>query len=183
MALTRKYLRELGLSEAQIDGVIEGHSETVEALKAQIPAADAPEEDTVPEDVDWEAKYREAVEALEAYRAAVQERERVERVRAAFRKLLEGQRIDPRRFDAIMRATAVEDLKLDGDGRLEDAEALAAQIRREWADFVLTEARRGTSVPTPPAGGQRLTREEILAIADAGERQRAIAENHMLFGF
>lgn len=35
MALTRKSLKAMGLTDEQVDGVIEAHTETVEALKNQ----------------------------------------------------------------------------------------------------------------------------------------------------
>ena len=64
------------------------------------------------------------------------------------------------------------------------AERLTEAIRRDWADFIVTSSRRGATVPTPPGlGGARRSRDEIMAIADSRERQRAIAENHELFGF
>ena len=40
MALTRKSLKAMGLTDEQIDSVIDMHSETVDALKAQIKTAE-----------------------------------------------------------------------------------------------------------------------------------------------
>lgn len=166
MALTRTELQELGLTEAQVEGVMS-------AQDAQ--AAEA---------ADWEAKYRQAVEALRRYREAVNERERIERLEAAYRALLAQAGVDPKRFDVILRVTPLDALRLSADGHLEDEAALLERIREEWADFIVTEERRGARVATPPAGAaRRMTREEILAIPDTAARQQAIAENHELFGF
>ena len=61
---------------------------------------------------------------------------------------------------------------------------LAEVIRREWADFIVVRERRGAKVQTPP-GNHRptMSKREILSIRDTAQRQRAIAENHEVFGF
>lgn len=159
MAVTKDFLEEMGLTGAQVEGVLAALAGDME---------------------EWRAKYEEAARALEECR----ERERLAAVRAAYRALLEAERVDPRRIEAILRVTPLAELELGEDGRLADEARLAEAIRREWADFIVTEARRPAAVSTPPVSGAcRMTRAEIMGIRDAGERQRAIAENHELFGF
>ena len=44
--------------------------------------------------------------------------------------------------------------------------------------------RLRANVSNPPGGEPgKMTKKEIMEIKDAGERQKAIAENHELFGF
>lgn len=170
MSLTRKYLKGIGLSEAQIEGVIRAHTETVDGLKDEIEAMKG-DSDRLREEYDH-------------YRADAEQRRRETDVKAAYRRLLEREHVDPRRFDAIERATRYDAMALDDTGALRDADRLSADIRREWSDFIVTTQRRGAKVPTPPAGDrQPLTRREILSIPDTARRQRAIAENHEVFGF
>ena len=170
MSLTRKYLKGIGLSEAQIEGVIRAHTETVDGLKDEIESMKG-DSDRLREEYDH-------------FRADAEQRRREADVKAAYRRLLEREHVDPRRFEAIERATRYDDLTLDDNGALHDADRLSADIRREWSDFIVTAQRRGAKVATPPAGDrQPLTRREILSIPDTAQRQRAIAENHEVFGF
>ena len=180
MALTRKLLKEIGLSEGQVNSIIEAHADTVNGLKARIEAL---EKDAV-EAGDWKGRYDQAKKDLDDFRAEAEERERTAKLKSAYRALLGEAGIDPRRYEAILRTTDLKALKLGEDGKLIDADGLRAGIAREWADFVQTEARRGSDVKTPPGKGRAsMTREEIMAIRDVSARQRAIAENHGMFGF
>ena len=124
---------------------------------------------------DWQAKYEELSRAFEAYREAQAKKE-------GYVRLLREAKVDPRRHEAILRATAMEDLKLDDEGQLQDRKGLIREIEKSWGDFILPAG--GMSVAQPPRAGRMMpTREEIMAIADTRERQRAISENHELFGF
>ena len=44
----------------------------------------------------------------------------------------------------------MKSLKLDADGKLENADELTNTIKTEWADFIATEKKEGVDVPTPP---------------------------------
>ena len=180
MALTRKLLKGMGLSEEQIDSIIDAHADTVDGLKGRIrgleAAADAPD--------DWQARHQALKKQFDDYRAEVAGKEQTARLRAAYRGLLKAANVDEKRHDAILRVTDFSGMSLAEDGTLRDAEALKASIKSDWGAFVVTRDRRGASVSTPPRSQPtRRTRAEILAIKDAGERQRAMAENHELFGF
>ena len=180
MALTRKVLEELGISEAQVEAVLAAQAEA----QAEGDAGAQGEESAEEEAVDWQGRYEQLRLAFEGFRQAQAAREQLERVKAAYTALLKGANVDERRWGAILRATDLTGLALDADGSLMDAERLTEAIRRDWADFIVTSSRRGATVPTPPGlGGARRSRDEIMAIADSRERQRAIAENHELFGF
>ena len=60
-----------------------------------------------------------------------------------------------------------------------------ADIEKDWADFKVTTTTKGAQVENPPANNGKAKRsvDEIMAIKDDAARQRAIAENHELFGF
>ena len=68
MALTRKALKAMGLTEEQVDSIIEAHTETVDGLKEQIKTykADAEQLPAVRKELedmkksdgeDWKSKY------------------------------------------------------------------------------------------------------------------------------
>ena len=73
---------------------------------------------------------------------------------------------------------------MDGNG-FKDVEKIKKDASEEWADFITTTTQKGADTTTPPAntGGGKMTKEEIFKIKDASERQKAIADNHELFGF
>ena len=75
-------------------------------------------------------------------------------------------------------------MKLDKEGNLENADELKKSIATEWGEFKTTVTQKGADVAKPPQTGKATkTKDEIYAIKDTAERQKAIAENHELFGF
>lgn len=195
MALERKSLKAMGLTEEQIDAIIDGHLDTVNGLKDKVKALEEDlkglpqlkkqlEDAQAGQSDDWRRRHDAVKKQFDDYKAEIAGREEAAKLKSAYKQLLKDEHIDPRRIDVIMRATSFEGKKLDKDGKLENEDALKADIRKDWADFVQTSGQVGANVPTPPVNtGKRMTVEEIDKIEDAGERQRAIAENHELFGF
>lgn len=184
MALTRKLLKDMGLTDAQIEDVIAAHAETVEALKGEIEALKGAQAASDAQSVDWRAAHDKVQAEYDAYRAEVAGKEQAARVKAAYRKLLVDAKLDPDVIDVVLKATDLWDMQLDENGRLVDEDRLMEAIRTEWARFIVTEGRRGAQVWNPPAAsGIVRSRDEIMTIRDTAERQKAIAENHELFGF
>lgn len=186
MALTRKLLKGLGLSEEQMDSIIDAHTDTVDALKAQV--TDLTEKLTGLENAKTElsegykAKYEAVKKDFDNLKAEIATKETAAKLTAAYRERLEAAGIDPRRYDAILRVTDLSGLKLDADGKLENAASVDKAIAKEWSEFKVSKTVKGPTTPTPPEGGKaQLTKAEILAIKDTGARQQAIAENIELF--
>ena len=133
---------------------------------------------------DYKAKYEKEHHAYEEYKKQIADGEELTRKKAAYRKLLAEENINEKRLDAVIRLTDFSGMKLDKDGKLEDVEDLRKNISKEWGEYKVTTQERGADVGTPPEMGKGgRTRQEILAIKDTAERQKAIAENHQLFGF
>ena len=196
MSLKRAQLKGMNLTDEQIAAILEGHTDTVDALKDRIKElesdlADLPQLKQQLEEArkgsgdDWKAKHDELQQAFDAYKAEIAGKEELAKVKTAFQHLLTEEHIDPRRHAAILRATAFDGMKLTDKGDLEDADALREGIRTDWADFIQQMGEKGADVATPPANGsaQKMTREEIMKIEDTKARQQAIAQNHELFGF
>ena len=80
--------------------------------------------------------------------------------------------------------TDLDKIELDTEGKIKDNDHHKQAIKEEWADFIPKESEKGADTAKPPAntGGAGKTKEEIMAIKDRGERQKAIAENPKLFG-
>lgn len=152
----------------------------IETLKTEKQTA----EDALATAQKWEERYNNEHNAFEQYKTDTEARANLDAVKAAYKKLLTAANIDPKRHDAILRVTPFDGMKLTADGTLENADELAQGIESDYGEFKVTTFERGPEVATPPlAAPARRTKEEIMAIKDTGERQRAIAENHDLFGF
>ena len=133
----------------------------------------------------YEERYTKEHEAFEQYKTETDAKNTLAAVKEAYKALLGEANIDPKRYDAILRATSFDDKKLGADGKLENADVLKQGIEKEWADFKVSTTTKGATVETPPANNGKAKRsvDEIMAIKDTAERQKAIAENHELFGF
>ena len=198
MAFTRKMLKAMGIEDEKIDQIIDAHSETVDALKADRDAykEDAAKLAAVQKELDelkakgddgYKAKYEAEKAAHDALKADIAAKETKKAKTDAYRELLKGANIDEKRIATILRAEAptIDKIELDADGKIKNAEQYTESIKSDWADFVVTQSAKGTNTATPPANGgaaSTKTKEDILKIKDAGERQKAIAENPTLFG-
>ena len=198
MAFTRKMLKAMGIEDEKIDQIIDAHSETVDALKADRDAykEDAAKLAAVQKELDelkakgddgYKAKYEAEKAAHDALKADIAAKETKKAKTNAYRELLKGANIDEKRIATILRAEAptIDKIELDADGKIKNAEQYTESIKSDWADFIVTQSAKGANTATPPANGGAATtktKEDILKIKDAGERQKAIAENPTLFG-
>ena len=133
---------------------------------------------------DWQEKFKKEHEAFENFKKQTESEAEAVKVRAAYRKLLADEGISEKRLDSILKVTDFSGVKLDKDGNLANASDLKKSINEEWSDFKTTVSEKGAVVEKPPQTGKsKMTKEEIFAIKDTSQRQKAIAENHELFGF
>lgn len=193
MALTRAMLKGMQLTEEQVSAIIEEHSNTVQGLKDEIKKykADAEKLPEVQKELDklkegdgnnWEKKYNDEHNAFEDYKKEVAGREAIAKVRSAYRKLLVENGVGEKHIDAVLRVTDFSNVKIDKEGKLENADKLAESIKSEWAGFITTTGTKGARVSNPPGGSKTtMTKDEIMKIKDTSERQKAIAENIDLF--
>lgn len=199
MKLTRKFLATLGIDEDKADEIINVHVETVNSLKDEIAtlkesadalpavqkeldelkaAAEKAEKDP------YKVKYEALKEDFEAYKNGVEKKETTAKKTAAYRDLLKEAGVSPKRVDAILRVSDIDKLELDDEGHLSGADELKANIAKEWDDFIVEKKTVGAPSANPPAANNvKPSKADILAIKDTAERQKAIAENHELFGF
>lgn len=192
MGFSRSFLKATGLSDEQISAVIEEHTAVTDALKAErdkfkeqaSKAADLQkqlEEKSGGED--YKQKYEDEHKAFEDFKKQTAQDAETAKVKAAYRKLLAEEGISEKRLDSILKVTDLSKMKMDKDGNLDGVEDLKKSINDEWGEFKTTVTEKGATVEKPPQTGKPMkTREEILAIKDTTERQKAIAENLQLFG-
>ena len=133
---------------------------------------------------DYKKKYEDEHKAFEDFKKQTNAAAETAKVKAAYRKMLTDEGISEKRLDAIIRVTDMSKMKLDSNGNLENADALKKAIAEDWGEFKTTTTQQGAKVEKPPQTGKAtMTKEQIDAIKDTAERQKAIAENHELFGF
>ena len=194
MALTRAFLKSMSLTDEQISAIIEEHSATVTGLKGEIikykeDAEKVPGLQKRMEDykkADWKGKYEEEHADFENYKAEQDKKASYNVKEAAYKKMLEDSGVSSKVINLALKASkdAIDSLKIGADGKLEGVEDVKKGIKETYADYITTETTQGANVSNPP-GGQpgKMTKDEIMKIKDAGERQKAIAENHELFGY
>lgn len=164
MALTRAMLKGMGLTEEQISAIIDEHTNVTSALKDQIKEykADAEKLPDVQKELDdlkkdtsasdWEKKYNDEHSAFEKYKTDISEKERSEKIKSAYKKLLSECKVGDKHLDSIIRVTDFSEMKLAEDGSLEGADKLKEKIGSDWSGFISTKETRGPEVETPPGG-------------------------------
>lgn len=152
----------------------------IDALKGEKQNA----EDKVTSAEKWKTKYDALKEDFDAFKKDITAKETRATRTNAYKELLKEAGISEKRLDAIIRVTDMDALEMDKDGKFKDSEKLLENIKNEWADFIATQETHGASTATPPAnnGGGKMTKADIMKIKNTSERQKAIAENHELFG-
>lgn len=197
MALTRKLLKGMGLTDEQVDTIIEAHTDTVDGLKADVAKYKADAE-ALPEvqkqlekaqaDLEagkkdsWKVKYEAIKEEFEGYKTEQTKKESHAAKEKAYRALLQEAGVSEKRLESVLKVSDVDSVELDDKGAIKGADKLTESIKSEWADFITTTQTRGASTSNPPANsGVKMTKDEIFKIKDPVERQNAIAENIGLF--
>ena len=132
----------------------------------------------------WKTKYDALKDDFDAYKKDVSAKESKATRESAYKKLLKEAGVSEKRIDAVLKVSDVDSLEMEDDGSFKDSDKILENIKEEWADFITTTETRGVKTATPPKSTNvKMTKEEIMKIEDDGERQKAIAENHDLFGF
>lgn len=197
--MTRKGLKAMGLSDEQIDSIIEMHTETVDGLKEKLKTAEEKAEklDGVQKELDglkakggedYKARAEKAEKELKDYKAEVAAKETKAAKEKAVKAYFEAKNITGNNLAIALRGAKdeISGIELDDKGGIKDSKALDALVDGEFASLVVKSSARGATTATPPGsktGGGSMTKAEILAIKDTAQRQAAIAANHELFGF
>lgn len=126
-----------------------------------------------------------AEKALTDYKAQQTQKDTHAAKEAKFRELLKTAGVLDKYADRVVRLSGedIDKLELDEKGNVKDAKKHADSLKADWSDFVATTTTTGAKVDTPPTNtGSKMTREQIINIKDASERQAAIAANPEAFG-
>lgn len=187
MALTRKMLKGMGLTEEQADTIVEAHTETVDGLKEKLKAAEekAKTADDLQKELDglkakggedFKARAEKAEKELKDYKAEVAAKETRAAKEKAVKAYFEAKGITGGNLSIALRGAKdeINGIELDEKGGIKDTKALDALVGGEFASLVVKSSTRGAKTPTPPGsdkGSAVKTRAEIIAIKDPAERQ------------
>lgn len=195
MALTRKLLKGMGLTDEQVDTIIEAHTDTVDGLKADVSKykADAEKLPGVQKELDdlkaagdggYKDKYEKEHSAFETFKTDITAKETKAAKEKAVRAYFESKNITGANLDLAMRGCGEEmaALEMDGD-KIKDAKSLDTLIGGTYKSLVSTTQIKGANPATPPGntGNGTMTKDQIMQIKDRAERRAAIAANINLF--
>lgn len=162
MALTRKLLKGMGLTDEQVDTIIEAHTDTVEGLKADINKykTDAEKLPNVQKELDdlkaagdggYKEKYEKEHTAFEAFKTDITEKETKAAKEKAVRAYFESKNITGTNLDLAMRGCGEEMAALEMDGgKLKDTKSLDALVEGAYKGLVSTTQMRGANPADPP---------------------------------
>lgn len=203
MALLRKSLKAMGLTDEQIESVIEMHSDTVNDLKDQITAATSNKEEFDKLKAENEnlktqlseskqaaadaEKYKKDYESVkneyDTFKSDVETKAAKAESDKAFAKWLTDNGYSEKGATKIVKYGGFNP-EFNKDGTIKAADKLTESIAAEWSEYKITAKTEGAKTETPPSntGGSKRTKAEIMAIKDAADRQQAIKENPEVFG-
>lgn len=197
LALTRKFLKGMGIEDDKIDPIIEAHRETVDGLTTErdmlreqaekvsdlqkqleeAKAADHTAELQSKLDEAQQAKEKAqadleaANKSLEDYKAEVQAEKDAATKAGAYRKqVLETAGIGNDYLDDVMSVVKFNDIELDENGHVKDADKLVEAAKAKWKSFVVKTKTEGAKVDEPPAPKGGIEGANPIAVQIAKER-------------
>ena len=167
MALTRKGLKAAGLTDDQVDFVMEGNAETVDGLKEERDRykADAEKLPGVLKELDelkgkgddgYKAKYDAEHKAFEDYKTSVAAEKTTAAKEKALETALKKIGIADKRIATVAKMAKADGLldalELDENGAAKDAAKFETSLKDGYGEFVVTTITQGANTPNPPAG-------------------------------
>ena len=205
MSITRKMLSAMGIESDKIEQIIEGQMETVSGLnekydqaKAEVDRYKAEAEKVAELQKELEkakaevetakqsgAEYEKVKKEFEDFKAETERKAVRASKETAYKEILKDAGVAEKHWGKILKYSDVDGVELDDKGKITTAKDILKEIKEEWADHIEKVEQKGADTPTPPqnTGGNKMTKEDIMKIKDRNERQKAISENHELFGY
>ena len=179
MSLTRKFLVTMGIEKHK------GAESKYEEAKAELDKAKE-QLKQLGEDAKYKEKYEEIKSDFENYKSDIVNKETKANKSKAYAGMLKEAGVDEKRIDKILAVSGkeIDSIEFDEEGKVKGNDTMLETIKKDWSDFIPTKTVKGASTAKPPAntGGETMSRDEIRAIKDPVERQKAMLENPELFG-
>lgn len=197
MALTRKALKAMGLTDEQIESVIEMHTETVDGFKEDINKykADAEKLPGVQRELDalkatkddgYKERYEAEHRAFEDYKTEIANKDAKAAKETAVRAYFESKNIKGANLNIAMRSSAAEIAAVElENGNIKDTSALDSLIAGDYAGLVSNTNNPVVRVDMNARLNNKdkpVSKEDILGIKDGAARRQAMLENPSLFG-
>lgn len=198
MAFTRKALKAMGLTDEQVDSIIELHTESTDAIKAdrdkykedaeklsdvQRQLDEANSKLKAAEKDDYKGKYESEKAAHDKLKADIQTKETKAKKTDVFKAYLKEKGYSDNAITKITKYGGyVDGIELDEEGKITNSDKLMTSVETEWSEYKPQAGTQRHTPVTPPVGGKvQRTKEDIMNITDTAARQKAIAENLSLF--
>lgn len=207
MSLTRKALKAMGLTDEQIDSVIEMHTDTVSGLKDKLEAAENNSKDVekltaevekyknelekankaITESEKYKEQYENTKSEYEKYKGEIAAKETKAVKEKAVREYYKSKGINDDNMSIAMRGSRseIDAAELDEKGKIKDTKVFDDLIKGDYAKLISHTEVKGvqTQVLPPNATNKKvMTWEDIDKIKDVKERQQAMYENREALG-
>lgn len=167
MAFSRKFLKAMGIEEEKIEEIITAHTDVTDALKADRDKYKADAEklpsvqklyDELKKEVEekgddsYKEKYEKEHKDFEDYKASVDAEKLNAKKVAAYKALLKKAGIKDKIIDLIVKGTSMDDIELDDKDEIKESDTKLENVKKEYADYIVTTRDEGENPETPPAG-------------------------------
>lgn len=188
MAFKRSDLRAIvgdALNDEQIKKVMDAVHTELDAIKDELDEYKKSDKSD-----EWKAKYEQEHQAYEDFKAEQTKKDTVSKKREALKALLasEESNLSEKGQNKALKYADLDSIELNADGTVKGGKKLLEAFAEEWSDYVTEGGTEGADThgkdgAGKKGGGSNKTKEEILNMSDPVERQKAMVENHELFGF
>ena len=174
MALTRKLLKGMGLTDEQVDTIIEAHTDTVDGLKADVSKykTDAEKLSDVQKELDelkakgddgWKEKHDKLKGDFDTYKKDVEAKETHSKKVEAYKTILKDAGLSEKGIEKAIKYAEWDKIELETDGKLKGASDHIKAAKEEWSEYVTTTTTTGAKTSTPPAnnGNSGVTKEDF----------------------
>ena len=207
MSLTRKALKAMGLTDEQIDSVIEMHTDTISGLKDKLEVAENNSKDvekltaevekykneletakqTIADGEKYKEQYENTKSEYEKYKGEIVVKETKAAKEKAVREYYKSKGINDDNMSIAMRGSRseIDAMELDEKGKIKDTKVFDELIKGDYAKLISHTEVKGvqTQVLPPNATNKKvMTWEDIDKIKDVKERQQAMYENREALG-
>lgn len=135
----------------------------------------------------WKDKYDSLKKQFDDFKTEVAGKETLSAKKDALSKIAKDAGLSEAGIAKALKYADYGKLELDEKGEMKDRAAVLKGLKDEWSDYIRNTFIEGATTATPPVstGGAKKygSKKEIMDIKDTAERQKAIRENHELFGY
>ncbi|MBQ2289678.1 MAG: hypothetical protein II249_03300 [Bacteroidaceae bacterium] len=169
MAFSRKALKAMGITDEQIESIIELHTESIDAIKAdrdkykedaeklsdvqrQLDEANSKIEAAKKDD--YKGKYESEKAAHDKLKEDIKVKETTAKKSTALKAYLKEKGYSDNGITKITKyGDYIKDIELDEDGKIKDADKLIGKVETEWSEYK-PQAGTSTFKPNVPTGAQ-----------------------------